>query len=212
MSTPIIVCPLEHERKALMRAGVPGRLICIGPGAGGVERLASMLGAVTGPVILAGVAGAIDDSCEMGAGYVIRNVIGSNGQRWQPNWPAPANGLQASIATSETILIDESAKRRFCAQTGAQLVDQESEPFAQLASHRNWQWGIVRGVSDDVTTSLPPDIHNWVTGDGRTRLSRTLVSCFLRPTQIRSLLALHKRTEQALLAVARILRRSAEAS
>lgn len=203
---PIIVCPLAFERDALRRGGVRGRLICIGPGEAGIERLAGIVrDQPPRPVILAGVAGALDGTCPAGSACIVSEVISGEGTRWRPSWRGSANQPVATVASSRDVLMTAYMKRTFAMRIGAQLVDQESEPFAQLATDRGWNWGIVRGVSDDPSTSLPPDIHKWITNDGQTRIVRALLSCIAQPQRIGTLITLQRNSARAMAAVAEIL-------
>lgn len=203
---PIIVCPLAFERDALVRCEVQGRMLCVGPGERGVERLAGMLNEKpTGPVILAGLAGAVDPVIGVGTAYIVSEVIGAEGERWMPSWRSIGEHPKATIATSRDVLTSIDMKQNFAKQTGAQLVDQESEPFARLATQRNWTWGIVRGVSDDLSTTLPPNIHTWVDESGRTKTMRVMMSLLKHPGCIGSLRILQRNSASAMTTVAQLL-------
>lgn len=192
----------------LAREGVPGRLICTGPGATGIARLLELLGSEpSGPIILAGVAGSLCDEFKAGTAHLVTDVIGSKqDHRLRAHWPSsPMAETSVVIASSENVLISSEHKREFASATGAHLVDQEAAAFAALATERNWRWGIARGVSDEIETILPPDIHTWINRRGGTRISRVLTSCMMNPAQLSAVIELQRTSKQALRALAKLL-------
>ena len=79
---PIIVCPLEFERRALLRSGValPMRIDVSGPGHEGITRWAGANRNPEGPVILAGLAGGLVESMSMGMTVVVDHVLAEEDQ------------------------------------------------------------------------------------------------------------------------------------
>ena len=213
---PRIICPLQfeatHLRRALAAQDVGSlEITCCGPGAVGVERWAQAAALAAGSaVVLAGTAGGIDERTRVGQAYVIERVISDAGESWTPTLsPPPAS--EAAIITSVNSIVTNADQRRALAQrTGAHLVDLESVAFARLASAHGWRWGIVRGVSDDLATSLPQGIDSWIAPDGRTRKLAVLAALLRKPSLARDVRCLRHNSLRALdsaaLIAARMLR------
>ena len=167
----IVVCPLEFERRLLVRAGV-GRLCelaCCGPGAERVRRWASGR-TPSGAVFLCGLAGALSDRFVVGTACAVAAVLGEDGQ----TRPSITESAGAVVSCPASTLTTPAAKRAWAERSGADLVDLESAAFARIAATNGWDWGIVRGVSDGPDTTLPGDIDTWVDGRGRPRPGRVL--------------------------------------
>jgi nicotinate-nucleotide adenylyltransferase len=58
----------------------------------------------------------------------------------------------------------------------------ESRAFAECATQVRIPWAIVRGISDDAASPLPPEFAQFVDERGETRLSRVLSSVARRPS------------------------------
>lgn len=210
---PIVLCPLKHEQAALKRAGLAGicDVQCCGPGEAGIRRWFAnndVAGVAGQRVVLAGLAGGLDDSVQAGYAYVVSRVIAAEGHGWRPTWQMPqADGLpSAAIACTAVAITTPEGKRAFAQQTGAALVDLESEAFAEAASSAAYEWTIVRGVSDDGCTALPSGIDGWVDAVGGTRISRVAAAVIARPSLIHDLMALHSASKAALDATGKALK------
>ena len=93
-----------------------------------------------------------------------------------PLFRSPIAGASATIVQSPTLVTGADAKRALAARSGADLVDMESRAFAECATQAGIPWAIVRGISDDATSPLPPEFAQFVDDRGETRLSRVLAS------------------------------------
>src|SRR6267142_375293 len=129
-----------------------------------MSRWAETIGATAAPVILAGLAGALDPAIDAGSAHVIQGVVDGRGNPLAA--PSQFNGQSAAasscrITTARFTLASAAAKRDWFKRTAANLVDLESAAFARAATRFNWKWAIVRGVSDDAHTSLPANIDQW---------------------------------------------------
>ena len=167
----IVVCPLEFERRLLVRAGVGRRceLACCGPGAERVRRWASRQ-TPSGAVFLCGLAGALSDTFAVGTACAVAAVEGDDGQ-FRPSITESAG---AAVSCPPSTLTTPAVKRAWAEHTGADLVDLESAAFARIAVSKGWDWGIVRGVSDGPDTTLPCVLDTWVDARGRSRPGRVL--------------------------------------
>lgn len=208
-SRPLVICPLEFERKALQRA-LPSELCevhCCGPGAAAIARWFARIGPAHRPIILAGLAGALVAGIGSGSACTISEVIDpESGSRERPTLSARAGINTARTITSlAKVALNQQAKAQLHQQTGAELVDLESVAFAHAAISRGWPWAIVRGVSDDLRASLPREIDEWVDDRGRARPLAITKSLVRRPTELRALLRLGTASRHAMKNVAGLI-------
>lgn len=205
---PIILCPLRFEIHGLRRAGLDAGFDarCIGPGAAAVERAANAIGRTERPVVLAGLAGAISARCAAGQAVIVDEVVDPDSQlRWRPPLALETSKDAASpivITSTGAIAATAADRQQLHKKTGADLVDQESVPFARCASSLGWTWAIVRGVSDDVRSALPAEVADWVNSKGGIRRLRVAASLLRRPSRVHELFGLRRRSRDALQAVA----------
>ncbi|MCH8344406.1 MAG: hypothetical protein IH983_10500 [Planctomycetes bacterium] len=212
-SRPIIVSPLEFERRALRRAGLGQRcrLLCCGPGSRGIQHWAAsvtLVAPATQPVILAGLAGSLRKTYMTRSAHLISTVIGDDGRRWAPTFGSPlqmTNRSDSIIASSATTLTTPIAKRAFADRSGADLVDRESAAFADAATQRGWRWAIVRGVSDGLQETLPPQIDDWIDQTGRAKASAVLAGILRHPAVLRDIGRLRADGLAAMQAVAKLI-------
>lgn len=167
---PIVVCPLDFERRRLRCAGLHRRfdLQCCGPGAAGVRRWAEGRDP-PGPVVLCGVAGAVRDGFPAGSAYAAAAVVDGDGRRLVPALGAGERDGPV-VGSAGAALVTPDQKRAWAQRTGCDLVDLESAAFAEIAAARGWRWAVVRGVSDGPDTELPAGIDRWADETGRARL------------------------------------------
>ncbi|HRQ76821.1 MAG TPA: hypothetical protein PK098_12980 [Phycisphaerales bacterium] len=201
---PIIVCPLRFEAAALRRAGLAQScdLVCSGPGEQGIHAWGESANIPAGrKVLLAGLAGGLTARCGKGRAFAASCIVMRGGERATP-FLTDEESRSAIIATSPQVLASREEKAAFARTTGADLVDQESEAFAILAAHRGWMWGVVRGVSDDMGTSLPVGLETWVNECGGTRVMRVAMSLLSGAVSLREVRRLGADSREAMAAVA----------
>ena len=211
-SRPVIVCPLQFERKMLLRAGLGRRfrIECCGPGADAIDIWAGNFRSPGRTVILAGLAGALSESCPAGSAHVVGRVMdAATGEDWtltslstKVDPPGPGSCVLASTEAAVTTRRDKLALAQ---RTGAQLVDLESAAFARSAVEAGWRWVVIRGVSDDLDTDLPRNIDLWVDWRGRTRRAAVAVTIALRPWRLPLVLRLHRNSVKAMGEAARVI-------
>ena len=200
--TTTILCPTRFETRALRRTlGSRARISCTGPGALMTERA---LDGCDGPVILAGVAGALTTRHPPGSAWWIREVRGSDGACWQP---PDIRGEASVVVTSVEDIIDGDDSRAALARTsGADLVDQESVTLARICTARGQPWAIVRGVSDGPGASLPSMVGDWLRADGSLRIGRVALDVVRSGRADRvALRALSRHSGDAMRSVARLI-------
>lgn len=209
-SHAIVICPLEFERRALLQVGVGKycEVSCCGPGPLATRQCVQSSAITDGPIILAGLAGALREDIAKGSAYVATRVIDDAGHAWQPtgipegNLPDPS-GLTI-ISTLHTITTTQE-RRALAERSSADLVDLESAAFAEAASAAGRQWAIVRGVSDGLHDALPENIDEWVDEQGRTRTSAVIAAILRRPALVGEVRRLRADSIEAMNAVAGVI-------
>jgi len=205
--TPIVVCPLELERASLARCGLDrlAQLVCTGPGPAAVEAWCAGA-APRGPVILAGLAGALAPALAPGHAGVVTSVIDTDGSRYTPTLAADAAPVLGAVAVADAIVADDPARAELARETGAALVDLESGAFARCAERAGWIWAVVRGISDGPGAPLPGQAAGWTDARGRTRTGRVVLDLAAAPSLLPDLLRLRRTSRAGLTAVAEVLR------
>jgi len=107
-----------------------------------------------------------------------------------------------AITSADDAVCTPADKNRIACETGADLVDLESVAFARSASSLQWSWAVVRGVSDDALTHLPPELRRWVDSRGRARLPRLVTDLLGHPRRLPAVFRLRRHAAAALRAVA----------
>jgi len=209
-SHAVVICPLEFERRALSQAGVGKycEVSCCGPGGSAARQGVRSSAIIDGPIILAGLAGALREDISKGYAYVATRVIDDAGHSWRPTGIAegdlPGPSGPTIISTLHTITTTQD-KRALAARSGADLVDLESAAFAEAASATGRRWAIVRGVSDGLHDAVPEDIDEWVDEQGRTRTSAVIAAILRRPALVGEVRRLRADSIKAMNAVAGVI-------
>lgn len=201
MVQPVIVCPLDYERRLIRRAvGLHATIMVSGPGPEAARRAVESLASDPPPlVILCGVAGGL---AETPAAPRIGRVLDRDARAWSvpvlpPGEDAPVTllGLDDPIATPDK---KHAAARAFTAA----LADCESHAFAEACERLGLRWSVIRGVSDGPGESLPAGVTEWVDARGKARLGRFLAHVILEPSALPAAVRLHRRSRRAMKAAA----------
>ena len=163
-------------------------------------------------VISAGVCGALSPDLRAGDLVLPESVIGPAAERLNVT-PTPygrATGLasgarRGTLTTSRDVVATPEAKAALYSQTGAVAVDMESALILAHAAHAGCPTLVVRAVSDVASESLPPELIDLVTEDGKLRTTRALALAVTRPRVLPRAMALRRATHRGLVAVARLL-------
>lgn len=205
---PILVCPLEHERRGLVAAGVDPALIeTSGPGREGVRRWADRHPDLRRPVLLVGLAGGLDPSLESGRVVVAGEVLDAHGRVVVPPLVETLD-LDAPIvraATAGRLVASPEAKLALARATGAAIVDLETMHFAEIARARGWRWGVVRVVGDAADEAIPTALERFVDHGGRTRPGVVFGEIFRRPALVPVLRRLQASSRAALSNLAAVI-------
>ena len=204
---PIILCPLEFERKVLQRqlAATGLRVLCCGPGKEGVTRWAGLNRNPGAPVILAGLAGSLVEGLTTGDVVDLEAAVAPGNIRIETSWRLPAScGVTRVTGTSSTRLVNSRpARRALHLHLGCSIVDMESLAFAQAAQQRGWTFGMLRGISDGLDETLPPGCDQWVDHRGRAAKGAIAASILRTPSLIGRMRVMKKTGEKVLKTLAK---------
>jgi adenosylhomocysteine nucleosidase len=155
-------------------------------------------------VLSAGFAGALRAKQQVGDVILATEVADLEGRRWPTSWPGELTGEwrpplhRGRLLTVSGLVTRPEEKRRLGEQTEALAVDMESAVVAQLCSLQGVPFGCVRSISDDVDTTLSPQLGSVLAGE---RVS---------PWRVLAALATSPRLGVELWRLARQTRRAAE--
>jgi len=212
---PLILAATQFElaslRAAVEKHGIPVSFACIGVGPGAVLRWGNSHPAAQAAespigrtVILAGLAGALDPNMKVGSARSARMIIGA-GADWAHPRPAYQPPLRSNntavIAAVDRVCTTAIEKRALRQQTQADMVDMESAAFAAIASAREWNWAVLRGVSDDHATALAPWMTALVHDNGSLNVLALFAALLRRPSRMMQLIAMRSAAHQAMRAV-----------
>ena len=207
---PIVLCPLEFEQQVLSRSAIAAHceIICSGPGFDSITNWSDEHQRLERPIILAGLAGALTGELAAGSAHVVTSVVDETGEdHWSPLLTVGADriGDEVIVTSTRASLSGRLPRQILNQETGGMLIDLESVAFAIAARKYGWMWGIVRGVSDDLSTLLPEHIDQWVDSTGRTKWGYVMRALLCRPALIPITMELRTNSTQAMEEVARLL-------
>ena len=210
LTRPILVVPLEFERRALLDTAVSQacEIVCCGPGASRVGRWVASCGSGEQPLILVGLAGSLRADIATGTAYWVAKVIDNDGHEWKPTFQGrdeETSDRGLTIVSTQQAVTESAAKRTLAQRTGADLVDMESAAFAAAASQSQRPWAVVRGVSDGVEDSLPDDIEDWIDERGRTKTAAVISAIVRRPALLGAVRRLRAQSAAAMDAAAQVI-------
>ncbi|MCH2161645.1 MAG: nicotinate (nicotinamide) nucleotide adenylyltransferase [Phycisphaerales bacterium] len=207
---PIVLVPLEYERKGLLShiRNADFDLEVCGPGGEGIRRWAGRNLNLQRPVILAGLGGGLDPELAAGTVLCASEVHDPHGPMRQAPLSSrlvapdlPRARFTSSLRTVGTL----EAKADLFRTSGSQLVDLESVTFAQLGELHGWAWGVLRVVSDTAEDLLPSAVDHWVDYQGRTRVKAVGRDLFRRPNLLPHLRRMKDRARVGLQALGEAL-------
>lgn len=198
---PIVLVPLELEHRGLLAHLTPENVVVCGPGREGIRRWADRNRNPKRPVILAGLARALDPSLKTG------HVIAAS-EVYNPHGPTLLSPLGAAIetpdvdrrrTTSSLVPINSVAAKADLFRTSrAALVDLEAVPFTQIAEQLDWVWGVVRVIFEEAKETLETSPERWADHLGNQSRRAIAMEIFQRPKLIRAIKPLRARAEAAI--------------
>jgi len=204
ITAPTILCPLSFEAAALatlQRQGL-ATVLRTGPGP---QRVVDAVGRVPRdvPLILAGLATALTNELSCGDVVWADRICGV---ATLPTCTVSGDMPHRHVAMCgvRDVLPNRPCRLAVARATGAIVADLECQAFAEAAADRPGQWGVVRGISDDVNAELPP-VERWVHADGRTRHTRVAGWLAMHPWSLRRVMRLGRNASTAMAAVRQAL-------
>lgn len=178
------------------------------------KRLDGLIDGLDRPLIIsAGLCGGLDPGLKPADLVIPDRVLSPDGELHvldpAPGWAAAARAGQRAcgglLLTTEDVLTTPAAKAARFAESGAVAVDMESALIVARATAAGCRALVVRAVSDSAEESLPTELVRLVNPDGTLQFRRMLTAALPRPAVLRRALALRRRAQRALGAVARVL-------
>lgn len=115
-----------------------------------------------------------------------------------------------TLVTVPEVAATPEAKAKLRAATGAVAVDMESSLILRAALEAGCPGLVLRGVSDDASDGLPPELAALLTAEGRVLKARAAEAVLRHPAILPRALKLRRVTRGALAAVADALQSSLE--
>ncbi len=205
---PITVLPFPAFGRGLLRVAPVGlRAGLLG------SRWPRLLAGFNYPLVVSsGVCGGLAPDLSVGELVVPESVLGPGGERLNvtPTRHRQATELAGAarggtLVTSREVAATAEAKAALFASTGAVAVDLESAIILTHAGSAGCPTLVVRGVSDAAGDSVPLELIELMTPEGKLRPGRALALTVTRPRLLPRALALSRATRLALTAVARVI-------
>ena len=186
----IVVTGLDREARQVSGIGV--RFVC---GGGSAQALAAQLSVLAGDaagIISFGMAGALDPGLNLGDWVIGSRLTGAVQEACDPAWVAAlARCLpRARVGTcfaDGRMISTPGAKRDLASRYHALAVDMESHVAAAAAAKAQLPFAILRCVSDEAISALPPAIGVSMAAGGGLALGAILASVVRQPGQIPAL-------------------------
>jgi adenosylhomocysteine nucleosidase len=179
--------------------------------AGALQWLMASLGVRPRAILSTGFAGALDPQAQVGQLVAVTEVISEDGHAWPITWTPGANlGVrrtkvhQGRLLSASTIIADKTQKRRLGELWRAIAVDLESGALARLCQIYQIPFGCVRVISDDVETTLSPQLED-IIGGAQISVKRIVGTVARHPGLLAELCRLAACTRQAAWNLARAL-------
>ncbi len=219
-----ILCPLRVEFEALSTSatGKTCEIICTGPG---YEAVVFALEEIRiraeknhdktedrPPVILASLAGALNEKFPGGSAWVAQSVCDERGQTWSTTWPTTTDpgtiGLRmARVLGADQYFHSVSEKSEAVRELKADLVNIEAHALAEWAALEGYRFGVVQGVREGAAEALPVGFESWVRADGSANKGRMKLDALRHPSQIGWRHEMDQRSAEALQQMVQLLAR-----
>lgn len=192
MSPVLVVTGLKREGAVLPEGGIE-----VLAGGGAPERLAAELAdrvPRAAAVISFGMAGALDPALKLGQWVIGDRLAGAFECTCDPLWTAALArslpGARIGAAYCDGRMIADPAEKRALGMChGALTADMESHIAAEAAARAGLPFAVLRCVSDEAETGLPPAIAVSMRPGGGLALGAVLGSILSHPGQIPALIA-----------------------
>jgi len=176
------------------------------------EKIEAAIARGTRALLSFGICGALSPGLTLGAVVVATEVVCQN-ERWRADetWSrtlvSACDANAGVVAGSDSVLLTEDLKAALHRETRAIAADMESHIVARVANARGLPFGVLRAVSDDAHTALPPAAAFGLNTEGRIDYSAVLLSLLDEPLQFPALIRTGRDTNTAIKALRRCLER-----
>ena len=177
------------QREAAVLRGLGLDVVAIGGSPTALDGALASFGAPLAAMISFGMAGALSPDLGLGDWVIGTSVTGG----WQgfcdKDWAArlalqmPA-AKRGPIFADGRLIAEPSEKQRIFQQAGAIAADMESHLVAQAAARMGVPFSVLRCISDEADSALPPAIAVAMRPDGRLALGAIFASIIRNPLQI----------------------------
>ncbi len=155
-----------------------------------------------------GVAGATESTLNSGDLILAESIIGQDktyltSTEWNNKlltyFQADKNSMiSGDIASSKEICASTSDKDALLNKTGAIAVDMESAAIAEIAMNHNLDFLVIRAIADRANASIPEAVLKCTDNLGNPKIIKFILSCVIKPAQIREIATLAKSYKMAL--------------
>ena len=204
---PILVVAALSQELASLRADANPELVLLetGEGVANAERhLEAWLAQNTARAVLSiGFAGALSGTLKIGD-LVIADRIRDSSEKPGEKLLAAAKEVRVEpparigvAFTSHEILWQSLSKRALASSLDDNelgFVDMESTAIASVCARRGIPFLIIRSISDLLNEDLPLDFNRYRSPDGRVRPTEVIGAALLKPTALKGLISLRKRS------------------
>ena len=164
-------------------------------------------------IISFGMGGALAPDLKLGDWVIGSRVIGAVEAPCDADWQARLlaafpQAHSGSVYADGRLIADVAEKRVLHAQYGAVLADMESHISARVALRHGLPFAVLRCVSDEAASALPPAISVAMRGDGSIAPGAMLGSILAQPGQVAALVSTGLRFNRAY----RVMARGAQAA
>ena len=167
-----------------------------------------LLGLNIDALISWGVAGAIDSSLTSGDLIISKSIINNDkNYKATDNWIKRISDsckdeaykiVDGDIASSKEMCASVADKKLLFKKTSALAVDMESAAIAELAKNNNIDFIALRTIADTAETNIPEAVIKHTDNLGKPKLNLFILSCILKPAQIREIFILAKSYQKSL--------------
>lgn len=202
MGHVVAVTGTKREASALRGLGVT--VIAGGGDADHVARELARASESAVGIISFGMAGALDPALRIGDWVIGTALVGSHQAPCDPRWAkalaARLPQARAGICYADGRLIADPAEKAALG-THALAADMESHVAGQAAAAAGLPFAILRCISDEAGTALPPAIAKAMRPGGGLALGAILASIARQPLQLPDLIAVSRKFSQAFAAL-----------